>query len=83
MPKRILRGTVVSNKGDKTCVVLVSRRVKHPLYKKFITSSKKYMAHDENNIAKIGETVSIQECRPISARKRWQLITTSDNGQAA
>ncbi len=83
MPKRILRGTVVSNKGDKTCVVLVSRRVKHPLYKKFINSSKKFMAHDENNIAKIGETVSIQECRPISARKRWILVTTSDNGQAA
>lgn len=74
MPKRTLRGTVVSDKGEKTCVVLVERRVMHPIYKKFIRQSKKYMAHDENNVAKVGETVTIRECRPLSARKRWELV---------
>ncbi len=75
MPKRELKGTVVSDKGDKTCVVLVERRVMHPIYKKFIRLSKKYMAHDENNVAKVGQLVTIRECRPLSARKRWELVT--------
>lgn len=75
MPKRILRGTVVSDKGDKTCVVLVERRVMHPIYKKFIRQSKKFMAHDENNSAKIGDTIEIQECRPLSKRKRWEVLS--------
>ena len=83
MPKRILRGTVVSDKGDKTCVVLVERRVRHPIYKKFIRRSKKYMAHDENNTAKIGDVVSIRECPPISARKRWELVTDAGETSAA
>lgn len=74
MPKRELKGTVVSDKGDKTCVVLVERRVMHPIYKKFIRQSKKYMAHDENNSAKVGQTVTIRECRPMSAKKRWELV---------
>lgn len=84
MPKRVLRGTVVSDKGDKTCVVLVERRVMHPLYKKFIRLSKKYMAHVENNLAKVGQTVTIRECRPLSARKRWELVVeTGSSGKAA
>jgi small subunit ribosomal protein S17 len=83
MPKRTLQGTVVSDKGDKTCVVLVERRVTHPVYKKIIRQSKKYMAHDENNVAKIGQSVTIRECRPLSARKRWELVTEAASGQGA
>jgi small subunit ribosomal protein S17 len=75
MPKRILQGQVVSDKQDKTVVVRVERRVMHPVYKKFITRSKKYAAHDEENTAKLGETVRIQECRPISKNKRWVLLS--------
>lgn len=75
MPKRILQGTVVSNKGDKTIVVLVERRFKHPLLDKIIKSSKKYHAHDENNQFNIGDVVRIQECRPISKLKTWTVIT--------
>jgi len=75
MPRRVMQGTVVSDKGDKTIVVRVERRVMHPLYKKFITRSKKYMAHDEANAFKVGDTVRIVECRPISARKRWEVVT--------
>jgi small subunit ribosomal protein S17 len=74
MPKRILQGVVVSDAGDKTVVVRVERRVIHPVYKKFIMRSKKYAAHDENNTFKTGETVRIQECRPISKRKRWVVL---------
>ena len=75
MPRRVMQGVVVSDKMDKTIVVNVERRVMHPLYKKFITRSKKYVAHDENNVHKIGDTVSIQECRPISKRKRWEVVS--------
>lgn len=75
MPKRILQGVVVSDKGDKTIVVKVERRFMHPLYKKFIRRSKKYAAHDEANQAKIGDVVRIRECRPISKRKTWELVT--------
>jgi small subunit ribosomal protein S17 len=75
MPRRVLQGTVVSDKGDKTVIVLVERRVMHPVYKKFIRQSKKYAAHDENNNVKTGDTVFIEECRPLSKRKRWMVVT--------
>jgi small subunit ribosomal protein S17 len=75
MPKRVLQGTVVSDKADKTIVVRVERRVMHPIYKKFIRRSKRYMAHDEANRCKIGDIVRIVECRPLSARKRWQVLS--------
>jgi small subunit ribosomal protein S17 len=65
---------VVSDKTDKTVTVLVERRVMHPLYKKFIRRSKKYAAHDEANLCKQGDTVSIEECRPISKRKSWLVV---------
>jgi len=74
MPKRVLTGRVTSDKQDKTVTVLVERRVMHPLYKKFIRRSKKYAAHDEANLAKEGDLVSIEECRPISKRKTWLLV---------
>jgi small subunit ribosomal protein S17 len=74
MPKRILQGQVVSDKQDKTIVVSVERRVMHPVYKKFVTRSKKYAAHDESNHFKIGDTVRIQECRPISKNKCWVVL---------
>jgi small subunit ribosomal protein S17 len=75
MPKRVMQGVVVSDKMDKTVTVKVERRIKHPLYKKFINRSKKYAAHDENNTCKIGDTVSIRECKPISKRKKWEVLT--------
>ena len=74
MPKRVLQGTVVSDAADKTVVVLVERRIKHPLYKKIIRKSKKFMAHDEANNAKKGDQVRIRECRPFSKRKTWEVI---------
>jgi small subunit ribosomal protein S17 len=74
MPKRVLTGTVVSDKGDKTVVVRVERRVKHPLYGKIIKLSKKYHAHDEDNAFKSGEQVRIQECAPISKLKSWTVL---------
>ncbi len=79
MPKRILQGVVVSDKMDKTIVVQVERRVMHPIYKKFVRRTKKYAAHDEANAHKVGETVRIQECRPISKRKRWEVMTDSES----
>jgi small subunit ribosomal protein S17 len=75
MPRRVLQGVVVSDKTDKTIVVLVERRVMHPIYKKFIRQSKKYMAHDEANGCKTGDVVRIRECRPLSKRKRWEVVT--------
>ena len=74
MPKRVLTGTVVSEKADKTVVVRVERRVKHPLYGKIIKLSKKYHAHDEGNAFKPGEQVRIQECAPISKLKTWTVL---------
>lgn len=74
MPKRILTGTVVSDKNDKTIVVLVERKVKHPLYGKIIRRSKKYHAHDEANSVKEGEIVRIEECKPISKNKTWRVV---------
>ena len=78
MPKRILQGTVVSDKGDKTVVVKVERRVKHPLYAKIIRLSKKYHAHDEGNEFREGETVRIEETRPISKQKTWRVLDRVD-----
>ena len=72
-------GRVVSDKMDKTIVVQVERRVMHPIYKKFVRRTKKYAAHDEANVHKVGETVRIQECRPISKRKRWTVLTDSES----
>jgi len=74
MPKRVLTGTVVSDKGDKTVVVRVERRVKHPLYGKIIKLSKKYHAHDAGNAFKAGEQVRIEECAPISKLKTWTVL---------
>ena len=74
MPKRILIGTVVSDKTDKTVVVKVERKVKHPLYGKIIRRSKKYHAHDEDNEYTVGDTVRIEETRPISKTKTWAVI---------
>jgi small subunit ribosomal protein S17 len=83
MPRRIMQGTVVSDKGDKTVIVLVERRVMHPVYKKFIRQSKRYAAHDENNQFKTGDNVSIEESRPISKRKRWVVLTDAAAAAAA
>ena len=74
MPKRVLTGTVVSDKTDKTVVVSVERKVKHPLYGKIIRRSKKYHAHDEGNAFKQGQTVRIEECAPMSKLKTWKVI---------
>ena len=74
MPKRVLSGTVVSDKGDKTVVVRVERRVKHPLYGKIIRLSKKYHAHDEGNAYREGEQVRIEECAPVSKLKTWTVV---------
>ncbi len=74
MPKRVLTGTVVSDKGDKTVVVRVERRVKHPLYGKIIKLSKKYHAHDEDNAFRVGEQVRIEECAPLSKLKTWRVV---------
>ena len=75
MPKRVLQGTVVSDKGDKTVVVLIERKVAHPVYGKIIRRSKKYHAHDEGNTVKAGDTVRIEECAPISKLKTWKVIS--------
>ena len=74
MPKRVLTGTVVSDKADKTVVVRVERRVKHPLYGKIIKLSKKYHAHDAANEFHAGEIVRIEECAPVSKLKTWQVV---------
>ena len=74
MPKRVLHGTVVSDVNDKTVVVRVDRAFTHPVLKKTVRRSKKYHAHDEANAAKVGDTVWIEECAPISKNKRWTLV---------
>ena len=74
MPKRVLEGTVVRNKMEKTITVRVERYIKHPLYKKFIKRSKKYTVHDEQNSCKDGDKVQIRECRPLSKLKRWEVV---------
>ena len=75
MPKRILQGTVTSDKNDQTVTVSVERRFTHPVLKKTIRKSKKYRAHDPQNQFKTGDTVRIQECAPISKTKRWEVVT--------
>ena len=74
MPKRVLTGTIVSDKGDKTVVVRVERRVKHPLYGKIIRLSKKYHAHDAENVYREGEQERIEECAPVSKLKTWTVL---------
>lgn len=75
MPKRILSGTVVGDSADKTVVVRVERRFRHPAYEKFIRRSKRYAAHDPENAHKVGDVVRIRECRPVSRRKRWEVVS--------
>jgi small subunit ribosomal protein S17 len=77
MPKRILTGTVTSDKNDQTVTVLVERRFKHPLLQKTVRKSKKYRAHDPKNEFKTGDAVRIQECAPISKTKRWEVVTAA------
>ena len=76
MPRRILQGTVVSDKGDKTVVVNVERRFTDPVMKKTVRKSKRYHAHDESNARKIGDVVTIQECRPMSKLKSWEVVSS-------
>ncbi len=83
MPKRILTGTVVSDVNDKTIVVRVERKVKHPLYGKIIRRSKKYHAHDEANEFKAGETVRIEETKPISKNKTWIALSRTNETKLA
>jgi small subunit ribosomal protein S17 len=78
MPKRILQGVVVSDKTDKTVVVRVERRFADPLLQKTVRRSKRYQAHDENNSARVGDMVRIQECRPMSKTKRWELVGAAE-----
>jgi small subunit ribosomal protein S17 len=74
MPKRILQGVIVSDKADKTVSVLVKRRIKHKLYNKTMTRTKKYAAHDADNKYKAGQEVRIVECKPISKSKTWEVL---------
>ena len=74
MPKKILNGEVIKDKNDKTVIVLVKRKYSHPFFKKVLTSSKKYHAHDEKNKYKVGDNVKIIEARPFSKRKKWEVI---------
>ena len=74
MPRRILKGMVVSDKCDKTVTVQVVNRVLHPIYKKYVRKRKKYVAHDENNHFKVGDEVKIIESRPISKTKKWVVV---------
>jgi small subunit ribosomal protein S17 len=80
--KRTLTGRVVSDKMDKTVTVLVERRVKHELYGKFITRSQKYHAHDEKNEFHEGDTVTIEECRPLAKTKAWRVTTLVEKARA-
>ena len=79
--RRTATGRVVSNKGDKTITVLVERRVKHPLYGKYVRRSTKLMAHDEQNQCREGDLVTIEECRPLSRRKSWNLVSVVEQTQ--
>ena len=75
---RTLQGKVVSDKMDKTITVLIERRVKHPIYGKFVKRSTKLHAHDEQNECQIGDTVSVRECRPLSKSKTWTLVSVDE-----
>ena len=81
MPRRVMRGTVVGDKADKTIIVRVDRRVMHPLYKKVVRRSKRYAAHDDGNTHKVGDIVQIRECAPISKRKRWIVLDDAGTPQ--
>ena len=81
MPKRVLQGVVISDKQDKTIVVKVERRFTHPVMKKTVRRSKNYHAHDEANAAKVGDVVFIQESRPYSKRKSWELVSGEKGGE--
>ena len=81
MPKRVLSGTVISNKQDKTIKVNVDRKVRHKKYKKYINRSKKYSVHDENNKYNVGDGVLIQESKPYSKSKRWVVISYIKDSQ--
>jgi small subunit ribosomal protein S17 len=83
MPRRVLQGTVVSDKNEKTVIVSVERRIMHPVYKKFIRRSKRFAAHDEANACKVGDVVMIRECRPISKSKRWEVVASEDAAPSA
>ncbi len=74
MPKKILNGRVIKDKNDKTIIVLVKRKYSHPFFKKVLTSTKKYHAHDEKNKYKVGDNVEIIEAKPFSKRKKWEVI---------
>ncbi|MEZ5507417.1 MAG: 30S ribosomal protein S17 [Gammaproteobacteria bacterium] len=76
--KRTLTGKVVSNKPNKTVTVLVERKVKHPVYGKFVRRSTKYHVHDENNECNMGDTIVIEECRPMSKTKSWRLVSIEE-----
>jgi small subunit ribosomal protein S17 len=82
MPRRVLEGKVVSNKCAKTVTVLVERKIKDPLYGKIIRRSAKYAAHDENNQWKVGDLVSIEECRPLSKMKKWKVVGGKASGES-
>lgn len=75
---RTVTGQVVSNKSDKTITVMVERRVQHPIYGKFVKRSSKMHAHDESNECQIGDTVTIEECRPLSKSKAWRLVRVDE-----
>ena len=81
MPKRILQGVVVSDKNDKTIVVQVERRFTHPVMRKTVRLTKKYHAHDENNICKEGDIVRIEECPPVSKKKKWVVLAQGGAGE--
>ena len=83
MPKRVLQGTVVSDKTDKTVVVLIERKVAHPVYGKIMRRSKKYHAHDEANVFKTGDEVRIEECAPLSKTKTWRVLNKVEPGAPA
>ena len=78
MPKRILQGVVVSDKNEKTIVVKVERRFSDPVMRKTVRRSKRYQAHDEANSAKVGDQVRIQECKPLSKTKRWEVVSGAE-----
>ena len=81
MPKRILKGKVVSSKNDKTIIVEITKTIQHKLYKKIVKRKKRFHAHDENNDFSIGDNVSIQESRPFSKLKRWSVINNLKEGK--
>ena len=78
MPKRVLQGPVVSDKGEKTVVVRIDRAYSHPLLKKVVRRSKRYHAHDEGNAYKVGDVVRIRECPPRSKLKHWEVVSDAD-----